>query len=124
MPGDWRSHPYGMEMTKDTGRGVLSTIGQIYGITLEMEAGLCILRHRKEPGERKSITVAILRCLFQARKFIATRCQSRKPSAVRDWITVINETICKEKVVYTKRGNLREFERMWRSWLEKTGSPP
>lgn len=96
----------------------------IFGIALEMDAVLCILGYRKEWGERNSTTIAILRCLFQARKIIATRRQSRAPPTVRDWIGVMNETTCKERAVYTKRGNLKEFDKMWRLWLEKKNGSP
>lgn len=99
-------------------------MSEIYGITLGMEAELYILGYRKELEEKKSTTVAILRCLFQARKIIAMRWQLRTPPVVRDWISAINETICKEKAAYIKRGYLKEYNRMWMPWVEKNGIPP
>ena len=81
-----------------------------FGTSVEMEATLCVLGYRKVREKKKSTTVEILRCLFQARKLIAMRWQATTPPAVREWIRVINETICKERAVYIKRGNLKEFE--------------
>lgn len=89
MSGDRRSHPYGVEMSKAIPIH-LNTIDETYGVTLEWEARFCILGYRREVGERKSTTVAILRCLFQAREIIVMRWQSRTPQVVRDWIIVIN----------------------------------
>lgn len=89
-----------------------------------MEPKLCVLGYREKFREGVSTTVAVLRCLFQARKLIAQRWQSRRPPSVSEWIHTINEVIWKEKVVYIKRGNLREFEKMWGPWLDKMGYPP
>lgn len=90
---------------------------------MEREAIVCILGYRRERGEKKSFTVAIQRCLFQARKIITLRWQSKISPTVRDWISTINETLCIERAVYIKRGNLKEFGEMWRLWLEKMGVP-
>lgn len=96
--------------------GVLYIINGIFGTSQGQEVKLCVLGYREKLGEGQSVTVAILRCLFQARKLIALKWQSRKPPAVSKWINTINETELKEKLTYIKRGNLREFEKMWRVW--------
>ena len=49
--------------------------------------------------------------------------QAITPPTIREWIGAVNDTICKERAVYTKRGNLREFEEMWRPWLEEKDLP-
>ena len=98
-------------------------MGETFGVPLEAEATLCVLGYRREREEKKTTTVALLRCLFQARKLIMTRWQAITPPAIREWFGAVNETICKERAVYTKRGDLKEFEEMWRPWLEKMGAP-
>lgn len=48
----------------------------------------------------------------------------KNPPTVCEWIHNVNEVTWKEKVVYIKRGNLKEFEKMWKPWLEEMGCPP
>ena len=48
----------------------------------------------------------------------AQRWQAENPPSVKEWVNVVTETIWKEKVVYTKRRNIREFGKMWNLWLE------
>lgn len=98
-------------------------MNKTYGTTLGMEAKLCVLGYREKSSEGVSTTIVVIRCLFQARKLIVQRWQLRRPPSVSEWTHTINEIIWKEKVVYTKRGNLREFEKMWRPWLDKMGYP-
>lgn len=101
--------------------GVIDSLRDVFGIVLEKEAKECILGYRGIQGERKSTTLAILRGLFQARKTITLRWQSKEPPIVRDQIVILKETLCRERTEYIKRGNLKDFDKMWRPWLEKVG---
>lgn len=51
------------------------------------------------------------------------RWQAEKPPSARDWVSIVTETIWREKIVYTKRRNFKEFEKMWETWMEKMGYP-
>lgn len=42
---------------------------------------------------------------------------------MKDWISIMNETLGRERLEYMKRGNLQEFESMWKLWIEKVGRP-
>ena len=88
-----------------------------------MNPRLCILGLGEEISRMTSTSKAVLRCLFQARKLIAQRWQAGNPPSVKEWVNVVTETIWKEKVVYTKRGNIREFGKMWNPWLEEMRYP-
>lgn len=102
---------------------MINILRDIFGVLLEREAIVCILGYRWVQGERKSTTLVILRCLFQARKMIALRWQSKEPQTVKDWIATLIETLCRERIEYIKRGNFQEFDRMWSPWLEKVVCP-
>lgn len=102
---------------------VTGNLGSIFGAIVVKEAITCILGYRRALGERLSTTLAITRALFQARKMVTLRWQSKDPPSVKDWISTINDTLSRERVEYIKRGNLQEFESMWKPWLEKAGGP-
>ena len=93
-----------------------------YKTKLEMDPRTCILGLWEERNRAASTIKAILRCLFQATKLIAQRLQAENPSSVREWVNAVTETIWKEKVVYTKRRNIRVFDKIWNPWLEKMGN--
>lgn len=97
-------------------------MGNIFGTTVANEPLACILGHRRVMGERLSTTLAVTRALFQARKLIALRWQVKEPPTVKDWISTMNETLGRERMEYIKRGNLQEFESMWKMWIEKVKS--
>lgn len=101
---------------------VTGNLGNIFGTTVANEPLACILGHRRVMGERLSTTLAVTRALFQARKLIALRWQVKEPPTVKDWISTMNETLGRERMVYIKRGNLQEFESMWKMWIEKVKS--
>lgn len=88
-----------------------------------MDPKLCILGVGEGIGRGNVKTKVVLRCLFQARKLIAQRWQAEKPPSKEDWIRTVTETVWKEKVVYARRRNMREFKKIWKPWLEELGYP-
>lgn len=100
---------------------ILDTINKIFKLSLKMHPKLCIMGVGERLGNIKNKVV--LRCLFQAKKLIAQRWQAEKPPSKEDWFKTVTETIWKEKVVYARRGNLKEFKKIWLPWLEEVGYP-
>lgn len=88
---------------------VLDTINKIFNLGLKMDPKLCILGVGVSLGRGNIKFKAVLRCLFQARKVIAQRWQAEKPPSKDDWFRTVSETVWKEKVVYARRGNIKEF---------------
>lgn len=39
-------------------------------------------------------------------------------------VKVMDATVWREKVVFTRRRNLDKFLKMWKPWLKKMGCPP
>lgn len=100
---------------------VLGTINSVFGTSLDLNARLCVLSHAEGKGAPGNTQIAVLRCLFQARKLIAHRWQSVMPPTCGERVKVIKETSWKEKFIYIKRGNLKQFEKIWKLWLDVKG---
>ena len=81
-----------------------------------MDPRTCILGIWEE-----STIKAAIRCLFQARKLIAQRWQAVNPPTISEWTNVVTATVWKEKAVYAKRGNIKEFDKIWKPWLLRIG---
>lgn len=60
---------------------------------------------------------AIIRGLFQGKKLIARKWQTKDPLMVVVWVKEVREVIGKEKYIYKKRGNYKKFEKIWRLLL-------
>lgn len=88
-----------------------------------MDPRLCILGLGEGIDGMPGVTKAVLRCLFQARKLIAQRWKAKKPSTVREWVSIVTEMIWREKTVYTRRRNIKDFKKVWGPWLERMGYP-
>ena len=59
--------------------------------------------------------------LFQARKLIAQRWQAVNPPTISEWTNAVTATVWKEKAVYAKRRNIKEFDQIWKPWLLRIG---
>lgn len=102
---------------------ILETLNKVFSLKLKMDPKLCILGVGESIGKGKTKTKIVQRCLFQARKLIAQRWQARTPPLKDEWIKTVIETMWKEKAVYIKRRNLKEFKKLWRPWLVEMGYP-
>lgn len=58
---------------------IIDRINKIFRSTLEPEAKACLLGSLEEDRVPPGTTVAVLRCLFQARKLIAQKWQAQTP---------------------------------------------
>ena len=100
---------------------ILDIINVTFGITLELEARVCLLGCIEERMGQRDILEAAIRCLFQARKLIALKWQAQNPPTVEEWFNVMNSTIGKERGTWIRRGNLKKFKAIWEHWLGKVG---
>lgn len=103
---------------------VSAIIGQVFGGPLDWDVRLCELGFVEGEGNPGCTQVAILRCLFQARKLIAQRWQSVLPPSSREWESDMNETIWKEKSVYVRQNSIKKYEEIWKPWWDVKGYLP
>lgn len=88
---------------------MVETINKILNLSLKLDPKLCILGVGGNLGNGRDKTKAVRRCLYQARKGITKRWQAEKPPSVNDWRRAVSETIGKERTVFVRAGNLKEF---------------
>lgn len=78
----------------------MDKINSVFGTSLDMEATTCLLGLMEENGMSGDTQTAIIRCLFQSRKLIAQKWQTKDPPTVVEWMKVVKDTIGKEIDIY------------------------
>lgn len=74
-------------------REVVGIIGQVFEVSIDLETMLCVLGWIEGEGKLGDAQLAILRCLFQARKLIAQKWQSTISPSSREWEQGMNVVI-------------------------------
>lgn len=75
----------------------MGILEQVFEVSIEMEVMLCVLGWMEGVGKPGNTQLAVLRCLFQARRLIAQRWQSSTPPSSREWKQCMNKVILKER---------------------------
>lgn len=97
----------------------MGIIGQVFEVSIDLEPMLCVLGWIEGEGKLGDTQLAILRCLFQARRLIAQKWQFTIPPSSREWEQVMNVVMLKERTSYIRQGALKKFNKIWEMWGEK-----
>lgn len=102
---------------------ILNIIETRFRIRLELEAKVCVLGLVKQNLGNGSIVIAVVRCLYQARKLIAQSWLSVVPPTPEDWVRTIDALVRTEKIIHTRRGSYRKYVKIWKLWLQGMNNP-
>lgn len=95
----------------------MDKINSVFGTSLGMEVKACLMGLVEEKGILRDTQTTIIRCLFQGKKLIAWKWQTKDPPTAAEWVKEVREVISKEKYIYKKRGNYKKFEKIWKLWM-------
>lgn len=97
---------------------ILNIIEMRFGIRIEQAAKSCVLGLIRQNIEYRPIDIAIIRCLYQARKLIAKAWLSALPPTPEEWVRTMNSVVRTEKTIYIRRGSYKKFSRIWELWCQ------
>lgn len=75
-----------------------------------------MLGYMEFQGALSLIQIALLRCLYQARKLIAQKLMSSLPPTHTEWLRIVNNI--REKIAHVRKGYAGKFEKIWKLWNE------